>query len=173
MSASASSSYKAQALLIVSLSPGIHIRRLQKLLGASFSTTRYHVDNLERGGEIVRSKDGRYDRLFPKGTAEEMKPVYAVLQSKISRQVLQALADSSPLELTNGDLSERTRLPRSTVSECIAHMGRASLVRRSLTADGRVLFGVQDREEVLRLLVTFQRNLLNIAADRFIDLWDL
>jgi len=166
-------SYRNQTKLIVSLSPGIHVRKLQKVLGASFSTTRYHVDHLERDGEIVRSKDGRYDRLYPAGTAEGMKAVYAVLQSKTARKVLQALADGNPRELTNGDLSARTRLPRSTVSECITHIASASLVRRSLTIDGRILYELQDKEEVLRLLVAFRKSIIDIAADRFIDLWDL
>jgi predicted transcriptional regulator len=166
-------SYRSQTKLLVSLSPGIHVRRLQKLLGASFTTTRYHVDILERDGEIVRSKDGRYDRLYPAGTAEGMKAVYAVLQSKTARKVLQALADCSPQELTNGDLSERTNLPRSTVSECIRHVVGASMVRRYVTMDGRILYELQDKEEVLRLLGTFKRSVLNAAADRFIDLWDL
>jgi predicted transcriptional regulator len=170
---SASYSYRDQAKLIVSLSPGIHIRRLQKLLGASFSTTRYHVETLEREGEIVRSKDGRYDRLYPTGTVESMKEVYAILQSNTARKVLQTLVDNNPRELTNGDLSERTHLPRSTVSECIKHMSSISLVRRSLTPDGRILFGVQRSEEVILALAAFQRNILNIATDRFIDLWDL
>ena len=166
-------SYRNQTKLIVYLSPGIHVRKLQKLLGASFSTTRYHVENLERDGEIVRSKDGRYDRLYPAGTAEDMKAVYAVLQSKTARRVLEALADCSSRELTNGDLSERTHLPRSTVSDCLRHVASASMVRRSLTVDGRILYGLQDREEVLRLLAAIRRHVLNVAADRFIDLWDI
>ncbi len=158
---------------IVALSPGIHVRRLQKVLGASFSTTRHHVESLERDGEIVRSRDGRYDRLYPAGTPESMKAVYATLQSKTSRKVLQALAESGSLELTNGDLSRRVSLPRSTVSECVAHLTGVALVKRSLTLDGRILFEVRDKEEVLRLLATFHGNMLNLAADRFIDLWDL
>jgi DNA-binding IclR family transcriptional regulator len=170
---SARDSYRAQTKLIVSMSPGVHIRRLQKLLGASFSTTRYHVDKLERAGEIVRSKDGRYDRLYPTGTPENMKAVYAVLQSDNARKVLQALVEDGRRELTNGELSELTRLPRSTVSECVTAISRTSLVRRSLAADGRILFKVQDREEVLAHLAAFRRSLLNIAADNFIDLWDL
>jgi predicted transcriptional regulator len=166
-------SYRAQAKLIVSLSPGIHVRRLQKLLGASFSTTRHHVEGLERDGEIVRTKDGRYDRLYPVGTEDDMKAIYAVLQSKTSRKILQTLAESSKREMTNGDVSERTRIPRSTVSERIAQMTGASLLRRTLTVDGRILYEVQDREEVLRLLASFRTNLLNIATDRFIDLWEI
>ena len=169
----AKASYRNQTKLIVSLSPGIHVRRLQRLLGASFSTTRYHVENLERDGEIVRSKDGRYDRLYPAGTAEGMKAVYSALQNKTTRKVLQALADGHPPELTNGDLAERTGLPRSTISECIHHIAGASMVRRSLSMDGRILYELQDKEEVLRLLAAFKRSVLNTAADRFIDLWDL
>jgi predicted transcriptional regulator len=157
----------------VSLSPGIHVRRLQKLLGASFSTTRHHVERLEQDGEIVRARDGRYDRLYPKGTADAMKVVYAILQNKTARKILQALAEGERHELTNRELSEQTHLSRSTVSECVALMSEASMVRRSLTIDGRILFTVQDREEVLRLLAAFHRNMLNIAADRFIDLWDV
>jgi len=159
--------------MIVSLYSGIHIRRLQKLLGASFSTTRYHIENLERDGEILRSKDGRYDRLYPVGTGEGMRAVYATLQSNTARKVLQALVDSSPQELTNGDLSELTRLPRSTVSESVAQLNGISLVKRSLAVDGRILYKVQGAEEVKPLLAAFQKNMLNVAADRFIDLWDL
>jgi predicted transcriptional regulator len=169
---SANNTYRAQTKMIVTLSPGIHIRRLQMLLGASFSTTRHHVDSLERAGEILRSKDGRYDRLYPIGTSESMKAVYAVLQSKTARKVLQALLESEPHELTNGELSELTKIPRSTVSESVGQLNGISLVRRSLTADGRILYKVQGSEEVVKLLASLQRNMLNIAADRFIDLWD-
>jgi predicted transcriptional regulator len=169
---SLNNSKRAQAKLIVSLSPGIHLRKLQKLLGASFSTTRYHVENLERDGEIVRSKDGGYDRLYPAGTADTMKAVYAVLQNKTARKILQALADGNQLEVTNGDLSERVHLSRSTISECITHLSSVCLVKRSLMADGRILYDVRDREEVLRLLAVFQKNILTMAADGFIELWD-
>jgi len=170
---SRSASYRAQTKLIVSNCPGIHIRRLQKLLGASFSTTRYHVDSLERNGEIIRSKDGRYDRLFPAGTAEAMKRVYSIFQNKTARRVLHALAEGGSNELTNGDLALRTSLPRSSVSECLANLGTTSMVRRSLAIDGRILYKLHDVEEVVRLLALFERNLMSIATDRFIDLWDI
>lgn len=167
------SSKRAQAKLFVSLSPGIHLRKLQKLLGASFTTTRYHVGNLERDGEIIRSKDGRYDRLYPAGTTDGMKAVYAALQSKTGRRVLRAFAESSEHQLTNGDLSSRTHLPRSTTSECVTHLCGLGLVRRSLGADGRTLYEVRDRQDLSQLLAAFQRSPLNVATDGFIDLWDL
>jgi predicted transcriptional regulator len=164
---------RAQVKLIVSLSPGIHLRKLQKLLGASFSTTRYHVENLERDGEIVRSKEGKYDRLYPAGTAEGMKAVYAVLQSKTARKVLGTLAEGEEAELTNSELAARARLPRSTASETVLQLSAVKLVKRSFTVDGRVLYGAQDKEQVVRLLSGFKKSALDIAADGFVDLWEL
>ncbi|HVC27490.1 MAG TPA: hypothetical protein VND40_04960 [Nitrososphaerales archaeon] len=63
---------RGRAKTIVSRSPGIHLRKLQKLLGASFSAIRSHVECLS-DGEIVCSKEGSYQRLYPAGTAEGSK----------------------------------------------------------------------------------------------------
>lgn len=163
---------RERARMIVSLSPGIHLRKLQKLLGTSFSTTRYHVESLRREGEIVCSKDGRYQRLYPAGTAEALKATYALLQSKSARKVLRALV-SGQRDLRNGDLCETAGLPRSTVSEYTALLSEAGLVRRSVNADGHTLYGIHDRERALELLSVFEKNLLDVATDRFTDLWDL
>jgi predicted transcriptional regulator len=162
---------RKRAKMIVSLSPGIHLRRLQKLLGTSFSTTRYHVQGLAKDGEIVCSKEGRYQRLYPAGTADDSKAAYAVLQSETARKVLGALARGEG-ELRNGDLCELVRLPRSTVSECTALLTKAGLVRRRVTVDGHATYGIQERGQTLQLLAAFERNLLDIATDRFTDLWD-
>ena len=158
--------------MIVSLSPGIHLRRLQKLLGTSFSTTRYHVEGLMREGDIVSSKEGRYQRLYPAGTTDSSRATYAVLQSKTARKVLGALARDQR-NLRNADLCQMVGLPRSTVSECTTLLSRAGLVRRHIDTDGHASYGIQDSEKTLELLAAFERNLLDLATDRFTDLWDL
>jgi predicted transcriptional regulator len=163
---------RERAKMIVSLSPGIHLRKLQKLLGTSFSTTRYHVEGLRRDGEIVCSKEGRYKRLYPAGTTDASKATYALLQSEAARKVLGALVRGQG-DLRNGDLCEMAGLPRSTVSENTALLSDAGLVRRHVTADGHALYGIQDRQRTLELLAVFEKNLLDIATDRFTDLWDL
>jgi len=158
--------------MIVSLSPGIHLRKLQKLLGMSFSTTRYHVEGLRRDGEIVCSKKGRYQRLYPAGTAESSKATYALLQSETARKVLGALVRGRG-DLRNGELCATAGLPRSTVSEYTALLSEVGLVRRHVAADGHALYGIQDRQRTLELLAVFERNLLDIVTDRFTDLWNL
>lgn len=105
--------------------------------------------------------------------AEHTKVVHAALQSKSARVVLLALLESDSARLTNGQLADRTGLPRSTVSESLAQLGKVSLTRRMLEADGRVLFGVEDKEGALVLLSRFRTGALGLAADRFIDLWEI
>jgi predicted transcriptional regulator len=156
---------------IVSLSPGVHLRRVQRILGASFSTTRYHVENLERDGEIVSSVDGRYQRLYPAGTAEDMKAAYAAVQSRTTRRVLKAMMDSTR-DLTNGDLCSTAHLPRSTISEQVSVLRKVGLVGRRLTVDGTTLYDVRDRERAAQLLAAFDRGMLGMATEGFIDLWD-
>ena len=163
---------RERARMIVSLSPGIHLRKLQKLLGTSFSTTRYHVENLRKDGEIVCSKEGRYQRLYPAGTPDGSKATYALLQNKTARRILRAFVND-PRDMRNGDLCELVDLPRSTVSECTALLSRAGLLKRNIAVDGYALYRVLDREQTLELLTAFEKNLLEIATDRFTDLWDM
>ena len=165
---------RSQAKLIISMSPGIHLRKLQKLLGTSFTTTRYHVDGLERDGEIVRHKDGRYDRLYPAGTAEHMKQVYAVLQSKTARRILAAMVEAGGLSASGTELSEELEVSRSSLTEYFGLLSGAGLVkRRSPALDGRTVYAVQDLDEARRLLTAFQKGVLSFATDGFIDLWDM
>jgi len=166
-------SNRARAKLLIFAFPGIHLRKLQKLLNVSFTTTRYHVENLERDSEIVCSKDGRYHRLYPAGTNDRMKEVYSVLQGKNNGRVLRALANDDEHALTNGDLSEMLHLPRSTISECANALARVDLAERSLTLDGRILYRIGDLELVEAARGLLERNPLNTARDNFLDLWDI
>lgn len=159
---------------LVALSPGLHLRGLQKLLGTSWSTTRYHVNNLMRDGEIISSTNRGYSRLYPTGTTNDMKAVYACLQSKTACRVLQALTDDPVHGLTRSSLSAKTHLSKSTINTCINLLDQVHLTRRSFTVDGQVVFGIQDRDQVLKLLAVFNKNnLLNAASDKFTDLWDI
>lgn len=159
---------------LVALCPGIHLRKLQKLMGVSFSTTRYHVNNLVRDGEIVCSASTGYNRLYPTGTSDEMKAVFACLQSRTVRRVLRLITDLPLFQPTPGELADVVSLPKSTLSEALAALQRVGLVRRSFTPDARVVYDIVDRDLAFDLLRRFDKtNILNAASDKFIDLWDI
>jgi predicted transcriptional regulator len=161
---------RVRAKELVTLFPGIHLRELQRLLRTSFNTTRYHVHNLERDGQVVCSRDGGYSRLFPVGLDPGAMGLYSVLHNKATRQVLRTLV--SGVSLTNGEITAATNLPKSTVSEHIDLLCRANLVKRTATLGGGALYEIQDQARVAGALAVFERNLLTVASDSFADLWD-
>lgn len=156
---------------IISLFPGIHLRKLQRVMNTSFNTTRYHVYNLEKSGEIVCTTEGGHTRLYPIGYDTKCRALQAAVLNKTSRTILSVLLKSGPLG--NGELAELTRLPKSTVSEHVESLRRANVLRRNVSVDGSLSYDVQGREDVEQVLATFQASLLSSTAERFIDLWDL
>jgi predicted transcriptional regulator len=161
---------RLRAKELVELFPGIHLRELQRLLRTSFSTTRYHVENLERDGEVLRWNVGRHSRIFPAGFDERARSLYSVLHNRTTRQVLRALAIRG--QSANGEISTATGLPKSTVSDCFALLCTTGLVEKSTVSGTVSVYKVLDQEGVNEALALFERNLLTVAADSFIDLWE-
>lgn len=156
---------------IVSLFPGIHLRKLQRVMNTSFNTTRYHVHNLEKAGEIVCSTEGGHTRVYPTGLDAKMREMQAAVLNRTSRKLLLTLLESGPLG--NGELSDMTNLAKSTVSEHVESLRTANIVRRNVSVDGSVSYELQGREDVEAVMAAFQESLLSSTTDRFIDLWDL
>ena len=154
---------------MVELFPGIHLRALQRFLGTSFSTTRYHVDHLLREGEIVSERKGGYTRLYLSGIKEGDRRIYASLQSKSARRVLHALVDSRLLG--KGELAEATRLSRSTITKKVQELQLLNVIEARDLPDGGQAYRILDGEKVVTILLALERNPLSVATDNFIDLW--
>jgi predicted transcriptional regulator len=161
---------RLRAKELVSLFPGVHLRELQRLLKASFNTTRYHVDGLERDGEVLRMEAGGYSRLFPAGFDDAAKGLYSVLHNTTTRRVLRALVSNG--RSANGEISEMTGIPKSTVCERIELLCATGLVTRLPSLGAGSLYEVRDQQRVGEALAMFERNLLTVASDSFADLWD-
>jgi predicted transcriptional regulator len=156
--------------LLVSMIPGVHLRELQRLLGVSYNSTRYHVDKLTKTGEIVRVEDGGYSRLYPTGIGEAERTLFPLVRAVTDRKILESLASDSTL--SNKQLSEMTGLAKSTVSEHMANLIRLGVVKtRQMGALG-MLYELEKPEQVLLLLKSQNPSLLKKAGDRFVDLWD-
>lgn len=155
---------------IISLSPGIHLRLLQRFLGASFSTTRYHVRKLEEENQIIRSTFGGFERFFLAGTTAHMQDVYACLQNKRSRLVLQGIIGSQQ-GLSQNSLLQVTKIHPTTIRAPINSLLEAGLIERFLTPDGRIMYGAVNKDEAAVLLASFKTS-MNSITNNFIDLWE-
>lgn len=127
------------------------------------------MHNLERDGEIICSREGGYARLYPAGIENQARSLYSVLHSRSTRQVLRTLVNGG--QMANTEIADATGLPRSTVSEHLELLRQSGLVRRNPTLGGGTNYEVQDQARIGEALALFERNLLAVVADSFIDLW--
>ncbi len=160
---------KMRAKSLVGLFPGIHLRKLQRLLGTSFSTTRYHVDHLLREGDIVSEHERGYTRLFPSGIDEQDRRIYAGLQNKSTRSVLHALISSQPLN--KAEMADATRLSKSTVARQVESLKLLEMIEQAGSRGGQPGYRVVDAKKVALILSALERSPLRAATDNFIDLW--
>jgi predicted transcriptional regulator len=155
---------------LVSLSPGVHLRELQRLLGMSFNSTRYHVDRLTKAGEIIRVEEGGYSRLYPAGTNKAERTLFAIVRAESDRKILSSLANN--VTLSNKQLIDLTRLAKSTVSEHLADLVRKGIVKTRQIGESGVVYELEQPEEIRLLLLSHNPSLLKKASDRFTELWD-
>lgn len=155
---------------LVSLAPGVHLRELQRLLGMSFNSTRYHVYKLTTAGEIIRVEEGGYSRLYPAGISEAERAIFTLLRRETNRKILASLI-ADPI-LSNKQLCEQTNLAKSTVSEHLAGLVRAGIVKTRQVTENFVAYELEQPEQIRFLLRSQNPSLLKKASERFIDLWD-
>lgn len=134
------------------------MRELCRLLGLSFSSTRYQVDKLCVSGKVVRQTEKGHVRLYPAGLEAKDKIVYSFLRMKRSREILIALAKDS--RLTNKEISYMTGLSKSTVSKCIRELAKADLVKIQFSeAEGTITYEISDPIYLLQVLMNIQNSM--------------
>jgi len=155
---------------LVSLLPGVHLRQLQRLAGLSFNSTRYHVQVLERTGEIVRIEEGGYSRLFPVGTNDPDKTLFSLIRRPTDHRILTCMTRIN--RISHADLCNVTGFAKSTISEHLARLIRIGIVTAKSNAAERIEYELADPVRIKTLLSVESPTLLRRAGDRFIDLWD-
>jgi predicted transcriptional regulator len=159
---------RARIKLLVALQPGLHLRELQRQLGLSFSSTRYHVDKLTKEGEIDRVEDKGYSRIYPAGTDADDRILLSLVRRKTDHKILSCFLKENGASQQH--LVDFTRLPKSTVSEHLATLLELGVLRPRSGEERRV-FELTDPAKIESLLQRYPV-LLEKATSRFIDLWD-
>ena len=136
----------------------------------SFNSKRYHVDKLTKNGELVRVEDGGYSRLYPVGIGEAERAIFPIVRGETNRKILENPATNRVL--SNKQLCELTGLAKSTISEHIANLIQAGVVKTDHTDELGVLYELEQPEQIRMFLRNQNPSMLKKASVRFIDLWD-
>ena len=159
---------RARIKLLVSFQPGLHLRELQRQIGLSFSSTRYHVDKLTSEGELDRVVDKGYSRIYPQGIDPKDRVLLSLIRRKTDHKILSfLLAENS---LTQRRLTEVSGLSKSTVSEHLATLLELEVVRTRAGGEQRTF----ELAEPAKMNGLMNRHpfVLEKATRKFIHLWD-
>jgi predicted transcriptional regulator len=124
------SSARAQVLAFVKEYPGVHAREVERQLGLSSRLAGYHLDALERSGDVSRLAEKGYVRFLPQATrprltSQEMAFICLMRRAVALRTVVLLLARS---RLTPGQLARTLGLAKASATYNLGLLTRAGIV---------------------------------------------
>lgn len=159
------SSSRQRILEDVAHHPGSSAREIQRRLELAWGETAYHLDRLNRAGEVRRERGGWRDYYFSIDLTWADRRIFQALRSPAERRLVLAILERPGEGFTA--LVRRTGLSRSTAS---FHLGRlvdlGVLVGPHTTPESG--FRVLDPGRTQRLLSTYAASLSDVLVDRFV-----
>lgn len=161
---------RSRIKFLVPFSPGIHLRELQRTLGMSFNSTRYHIDKLTKTGEILRVDDSGYSRLYPKGTEKKEILLFTALRNTTDRRIITLLGTTE--KASGREICEVTGLAKSTISEHVTRLLKIGIVQATELNDKNVAYSLTDPIAAQAVMKKTEMSIVQKATERFTDLWD-
>ena len=154
---------------IVSQSPGVHLREIERLSSLPLGVVRYHLERLQREELIFAEEDRYFKRFFPKNRIPNVSTnTMAVLrQESLRRIMLQLLAEPGS---THQQLRNAMVLPASTLSTYLSILMKKNVVRRERRGREN-LYYVVDEEAVMKVLLVYRPSFLDKLVDHAIALY--
>ncbi len=153
---------------IVNRFPGIRYREVMRLSGLSNGVLSYHLHLLEKSGRIRAQRQSRVTRLYPPSMSHNEATVIAALRQIKARQIILYLIEKG--SSTFNDIVGDVNRSKTTVYWYLGKLQDAGLVKTS-QADGRLIYSVNNREEIIRLMSRYRSSFLDKMVDNFLDNW--
>ncbi len=155
---------------LVSESPGVHFRDIQRRTKMATGTLSYHLDQLVKVGLLKTMRDGEYLRYYAQSDiTEEEKKVLDLMRRPSVRHIVLSLIQHE--ELSNEQLSEILRLSPSTVAWHLKKIVEANLVN-TRQENRKVLYSLGNPELVKKVLIRYKESFVDRLVDKFVDMWE-
>ncbi|MGQ9583532.1 MAG: winged helix-turn-helix transcriptional regulator [Thermoplasmatota archaeon] len=153
----------------VLLSPGCHMREIQRRLEIPLGTLEYHLKYLVEREYLSVREEGGYKRYYPVGTIRGMdKGILSLLRQDVPRRIVMYLLLHPGSKF--GELAARFDIAPSTLSFHLAKLLRAGIVSRT-RAGRESTYRVENEHEVARVLIAHRRSFLDALVDSFVGTW--
>jgi predicted transcriptional regulator len=148
--------------------PGIGAREAQRIASTGWGETVYHLERLTDAGLLHRERAGHQDHYFAPSVPLGDRRLLRLVRSESARHLLLALLETPGR--TVPDLVARTGLSAGRLS---VHLGR--LLESGVVHTGRSgrfrTFELVDRDQVLRLLLTYRESITDHWVEGVLETW--
>jgi len=148
--------------------PGIGAREVQRVAATGWGETVYHLDRLTDAGLLHRERAGHQDHYFAATVPLGDRRLLRLVRSESARHLLVALLETP--NATVPRLTDRTRLSPGRLSVHLGRLLESGIVRSG--RDGRYrTFDVIEREQVIRVLLTYRESLADQWVEGVLETW--
>jgi len=152
---------------IVEINAGCHFREIERKCRLSTGVVKYHLNYLTKHELIRQEKQGNNVRYFPRGIGEEDKKLLGFLRQKSLRKIILLLMIHK--NCTHKDIVSLIKLSPSTVSWHLKHLTKEEII----SSNEKTYKLEVEKNEILNLLITYKKSLLDSLADKVIEMWGL
>jgi predicted transcriptional regulator len=148
--------------------PGVGAREVQRAAATGWGETTYHLDRLTDSGLIHRERSSVQDHYFVAEVPLADRRLLGLTRSSSARLLLVSLLDKG--ESTVPELTERTHLSEGRLSVHLRRLIETGVVRTGRRGRWRT-FDVNERDRVIRLLVTYREGFADQWVERMLETW--
>lgn len=150
---------------------GCHFREIERISKLPTGTVKYHLDYLAKHGLVSQIKEGNNLRYFPRDFNPENKKLMSLLRQKSIRQILLFVVIHN--NCNHEQIVKYFELSPSTVSWHLKKLEESNII--GFIREGRKTYYniLINKEEIIKLLITYKESFLDSLVDRVIEMWDV
>jgi len=149
---------------------GSHFREIERKSKFPTGTVKYHLSYLVKNELIIEEKDGNNIRYFPKTFNSENSRLLGFLRQKTIRKIILFILENN--NCNHEQVVKAVGVSASTVSWHLKKLEQNNII--GFIKKGRKTFYniLIDKEEIIKLLITYQESFFDSVVDRVIDMWE-
>ena len=148
-------------LSYISDNPGSHLRKIARDLDISLSTLRYHLEYLEKKGEIICQKQNNLKVYF---LSDKLKPhekmLIPILQQKHYRDIILALIEAPGL--TSTQIADKLSIGNSSASKYINLLEDQEILFHQRSGREKNYY-VNDEKSIIELMATYKKFVADVS----------
>lgn len=149
---------------------GCHFREIERKSNLPAATAKYHLRKLAKHDLISEEKDQNNIRYFPKEFKSGNKKILGLLRQNKVREIILFILTHD--KCNQEQIVQAVNVSPSTVSWHLKKLEENKIVG-TCRENRKTSYAITaDKEEIVKLLITYRESFLDSLVDRVIEMWE-